>query len=288
MTGKNWKTLISKKNLFLLAILILSFIGVALSVAWNLYPGGKDWINTYRPATLSVLSLRSPYTVEIFHSPPWAVIPLIPLALLPERIGFGFNFVIGMVSTGYIAFRLGAKPLTITAILLSYPVLFSNIYGNIDWLVYLGLILPPRWGLFFILIKPQAGIGLAIYWLIDCYREGGFKSIVSHFAPVVVATVISFALFGWWPAAGFAEIGRSFDASLWPQSLPIGLVILASAIRKRRPGLALASSPFFSPYVTASSWGATILGLLPQEIETITAVIGIWILRLLSGRFLNQ
>lgn len=287
MTEKNWKIFLSKNNLVLPLILIISFVGVALSVSQYLYPGGIDWINTYRPATLSVLSLRSPYAIEIFHSPPWAVLPLIPLAVLPERIGFGFNFCIGMISTGYVAYRLGAKPLTIAAILLSYPVLFSNIYGNIDWLVYLGLILPPRWGLFFVLIKPQAGIGLAIYWLVECYREGGFRNIASHFAPVIGATLISFVLFGWWPAAGFTEIGKSFDASLWPQSFPIGLVILASAIRTRRPGLALASSPFLSPYVTPSSWGAAILGLLPQEIETIIAVIGIWILRLYSGRFLN-
>jgi len=287
MTEKNWKTSLSNHKLFLYAVLMLSFVGVALSVARYLYPGGIDWINTYRPAALSVLAFRSPYTIEIFHSPPWAVIPLIPLAVLPERIGFGFNFCLGMVSTGYVAYRLGAKPLTIAAILLSYPVLFSNIYGNIDWLVYLGLILPPRWGLFFILIKPQAGIGLAIYWLFESYWEGGFKKIASSFAPVVGATLISFALFGWWPAAGFSEIGKSFDASLWPQSFPIGLVILASAIRTRRPGLALASSPFFSPYVAPSSWGAAVLGLLPQEIETIIAVIGIWILRLYSGRFLN-
>lgn len=124
MTEKNWKTSLSNHKLFLYAVLMLSFVGVALSVARYLYPGGIDWINTYRPAALSVLAFRSPYTIEIFHSPPWAVIPLIPLAVLPERIGFGFNFCLGMVSTGYVAYRLGAKPLTIAAILLSYPVLF--------------------------------------------------------------------------------------------------------------------------------------------------------------------
>lgn len=287
MTEKNWKNHLSIKNIGIITVLLISYVGVALAVARYLNPGGKDWINTYRPAALAVLSLRSPYTIEIFHSPPWAVFPLIPLALLPERIGFGFNFCLGMISTGYIAYRIGAKPLTVAAILLSYPVLFSNIYGNIDWLVYLGLIMPPRWGLFFILIKPQAGIGLAIYWLVECYREGGFKNIASHFAPITIALLISFALFGWWPATGFTEIGQSFNASLWPQAFPIGLVILVSAIRNRRPGLALASSPFFSPYVAVSSWGSAILGLLPQEIETIVAVIGIWILRLYSGRFLN-
>jgi len=251
-------------------------------------PGGIDWINTYRPATLAVLSLQSPYTIEIFHSPPWTVLPLIPLALLPERIGYGFNFCLAILSTGYVAFRLGAKPITIAAILLSYPILFSGIYGNIDWLIYLGLILPPRWGLFFVLIKPQAGIGIAIYWLFECYRKDGIKEIAKHYWPVTAALFLSFLIFGFWPEAGFSEIGRSFDASLWPQSLPIGLVILSASIRSQRPGLALASSPFLSPYVAPSSWGAAIIGLLPYDFEVFLAVLGSWFLRIFSGRFLNQ
>jgi hypothetical protein len=61
-----------------------------------------------------------------------------------------------------------------------------------------------------------------------------------------------------------------------------------SSFRNKSQGIALASSPFLSPYVAPSSWGAAIIGLLPLEFETLTAVIGSWMLRIYSGRFLNQ
>ncbi|GEM_PF-1265850 len=264
-----------------------AFAGVALAVAQALYPGGVDWQNTYRPATLAVLSWRSPYTVEIFHSPPWTTFPLLPLAVFPARIGFGLNFCLSLTVTGYVAYRLGAKPLTLAAVLLSYPVLFSTVYGNVDWLVYLGVILPARWGLFLVLTKPQAGLGVAVYWLAEHYRRDGLRGVISHFAPVSLALGLSLAFFGPWPLTGFSEVVQPFNASLWPQSLPIGLVLLVTALRTRRLGLALAASPFLSPYTTASSWGSAILGLLPLQWETITAVIAVWVLRIFTGYFLT-
>lgn len=287
MTSQDSQTSQSKQKLFALIAVAIAFLGIAFSIAWFL-PGGMDWVNTYRPATLNILAFRSPYTTQLFHSPPWTVLPLIPLALLPERVGYGLNFCLGTLATGYVAFRLGAKPLTIIAIILSYPVVFSNIYGNVDWLVYLGLLLPPRWGLFFVLTKPQAGIGLVVFWLIEGYREGGIKKVLGHFAPVTLVLLLSFIIWGLWPTAGFTEIGKAFNASLWPQSLPIGIALLIYAIRTHRPGLALAASPFLAPYVTPGSWGASILGLLPLDLETIAAVISIWILRIYTGYFLNQ
>ncbi|MDQ7028965.1 MAG: hypothetical protein Q9O62_03910 [Ardenticatenia bacterium] len=262
--------------------------GVTVAVAQALYPGGVDWQNTYRPATLAVLSWASPYTVEIFHSPPWTTFPLIPLAVFPTRIGFGLNFCLSLLVTGFVAYRLGARRITLVAILLSYPVLFSTVYGNVDWLVYLGVVLSPRWGLFLVLTKPQAGMGLAFYWLVEHYRQGGLRRVIEHFAPVSLAFVLSLFLFGPWPLTGLVEVTQPFNASLWPQSLPIGLVMLVAAVRSRRPGLALAASPFLSPYTTASSWGSALLGLLPLQWETLAAVIGIWVLRIFTGYFLTQ
>ncbi len=97
----------------------------------------------------------------------------------------------------------------------------------------------------------------------------------------------SLLLFGPWLLSGFAKVGKSFNASLWPQSAPIGLVLLISALRTRRPGLALAAAPFLSPYATPSSWGAAIVGLSPFQAETLVAVVAVWVLRLFTGYFLN-
>ncbi len=278
---------VTPRSLGVALLLGVAFGGVVLAIARYLYPGGIDWAQTYREATLAFLVHGSPYLVDIFHSPPWTVFPLIPLAVLPTRIGFGVNFLVGAIVVGYAAYRLGGKPVTIAAVLLSYPILFSLVYGNVDWLVYLGVVLPPRWGLFLLLTKPQTGMGLVFYWLVERYRQGGVREVVRHFAPVTLAFVASLLLFGPWLLSGFAEVGKAFNASLWPQSVPIGLVLLISALRTRRPGLALAASPFLSPYATPSSWGAAILGLSPFQAETLVAVVAVWVLRLFTGYFLN-
>ena len=216
-----------------------------------------------------MLSGQSPYAVASFYNPPWVLLPLIPIALLPERIGVVLLSMAYLGSFIFVARRLGAKPLT-TLLLITFPnFVFGLSFANIDWMVALGLILPPQIGLFLVLAKPQIGIALAIYWLVEAWRQDKIKTVVKVFAPVGVAFVISLLLYGLWPLRPqyFAA-----NSSLWPMSIPIGLVLLIGAIRNRKKGLAIVASPFLSPYVGVQSWSVSILGLLPYQIETIAAI----------------
>jgi hypothetical protein len=263
------------------------FVFVLLSVSVYMFlPMGMDWRNTYRPAALHLLRAESPYLVSIFHSPPWTVLPLLPLALLPTQVGFAINFSLSMAATAYVAYRMGAKPLTILALLLSYPVLFMAAYGQIDWLVYLGFLMPPQLGLFFVLIKPQVSIGIVLFWGIEAFRRGGAKQVFRVFWPVSLALGMSFLFFGNWFSSSFSEIERGFNASFWPQSIPIGLVLLYHALRKRNVHLSMTTSPFLSPYLAPHGWGVALLGLSSSQWECVAACSAVWILRLMTGEFL--
>jgi hypothetical protein len=265
MISFDWSYLRSRIGLiFILAIIIvLSF-----------FPAGWDWIRWYRPGCLALLAGESPYQLEGFFNPPWVLLPLIPLAFLPERVGVAVMTMAYLGSFIFVARKLGGKPLTIFLMMTTPNFLFYGLsFANIDWMVMLGLIMPPQIGLFFVMAKPQIGLGIAIFWLFESYQQGKFIKVIKDFAPVTIAFIISFLLYGLWP---LRPLELATNTSLWPMSIPIGLVLLSFALRKGQKGLAILSSPFLSPFVGVQSWPVALLGLLPHQIESIMAVAGMW------------
>jgi len=245
----------------------------------NLLPTAVDWHGAFRPATVELIHGRSPYTVDGFYHAPWGLVPLIPLALFPESVGRAILMLLTLASYTFVAHRLGAKPLAIFFLLISPPVLHLLQNGNLDWLAALGFVMPPQLGLFFISVKPQMGIAVAPFWLIEAYRQGGWTKLIKTFSPFLLVLLISFALFGLWPIASIQQTaGIQWNASLWPISIPIGLTLFVSSIRKRKIEYAMAASPCLSPYVLFHSWIGVLLAIVASLPETIVAVIGLWIL----------
>lgn len=72
-------------------------------------------------------------------------------------------------------------------------------FANIDRMVVLGLIMPTWIGLFFVLAKPQIGIGVAIFWAFESYRLGKLRQMARDFVPVSLAILISLWIYGPWP-----------------------------------------------------------------------------------------
>jgi hypothetical protein len=255
-----------------LLTLILGFVVGAL------LPPGIDWRHAFRPAALALASGQSPYTVEPFYAAPWSLLPLVPLALLPEAAGRGLLFILSLMTLMLVAHRMGANPITLVAFLLSPPVIHGLLNANIDGLAMLGFILPPQIGLLFVLIKPQVGIGLAVFWAVQAWQKGGLRCLLETFAPVALVTAASIVLFGPWPLR-FQELplrSQAFNASLWPSTLPIGLALLAASIRRKQSRFAIAASPCFSPHVMFHSYAGALSTLLPATFEFCAAVIGLW------------
>lgn len=203
---------------------------------------------------------------------------LLPLALLPDVVGRAVLIMTNLVVFGYTAHRMGAKPLALVFFLLSPPVLHCVVNGNIDWLVTLGFVLPSQIGLFFLVIKPQIGVVVGIYWLVEACRVKGWREVLRVFGLVSAAMLLSFVLFGPWPFKWGKTLSFWWNASLWPTSIPIGLALLVAAIHKRRIEYAMGASPCLSPYVLFHSWVGALLAVVESVPETVAAVVGLWIL----------
>lgn len=258
--------------LLLAVSLVVAVTGAALYL-----PPAIDWYAVIRPATLTLLSGRSPYTVADFSYPAWALIPLMPLAILPEAVGRAVLLFVSLGTFAYSAHRLGAKPLTVLIFLLSPPVWHCLLNANIDWLILLGFALPPWAGLFLVIIKPQMGLVVALFWLVEAWRRNGWREVVRVFWPVTLALLITLALFGLWPLRLGPQVNYGWNASLWPSSLPIGLALSVAALRTRKLNYAMAASPCLSPYVLFHSWSAALIALVNAPAEMLAAVVGLWL-----------
>lgn len=264
------------------ALLIISTLFVLLTCfAYFVFPLRIHWRDIYRPATLRLIAGRSPYTIFGFLNPPWALIPLIPLAILPVKLGSALMSSITFLVYGFVAIKFGAKPLTLALFLFLPYTLYNLVQVNIDWLVMLGFLMPPQFGLFFVLLKPHIGGFVALFWLIESWRIGKIRKIVKVFSPVMIAFLLSFIVYGNY----ITQLERQFlqeNKNFWPMSIPVGLALLVYSIRKHRMGPSITAGPLLSPYTQSYSWPIALLGILPYQWETAAAAVGLWIVWLFN------
>ena len=257
---------------------ILLFISI-----YKIFPIHSHWAEIYRPATLHLLAGKNPYIIEGFLNPPWALIPLIPMAILPERVGNALLGTITIIAFGYTAHKLGAKPLTIILFLTLPVTLYNIIQVNVDWLVGLGLLLPPQLGLFFVLLKPQIGIFIALYWLYQAWESGGIKEVFKIFSPVTFAFLLSLIIFG-----GFVQksavVFHDPNLTYWPESISAGFVVFALAFRMKKANLSITAAPLLTPYIQPYSLPLAAFGLLPDSRLTNLFLIGLWAIYLQPSR----
>lgn len=271
-----------QKNGFLTAniyqVIIITIV-VAL-FAWltaDYLPPAVDWHGGFRPAALAILRGDSPYNTPGFAFPPWTCLLLLPFAIFPEEVGRALLFIAYLFGVAYTTYKLSGNKVATILILCSPPVMHGLLNGNIDGLVVLGFVLPPWLGLFLLVIKPQLTFAYIIYLFVATFKKEKISGVIKVYAPVVTAYILSLIFFGFWPSKFLAAINSSFNASLWPLSLPIGLVLLTTALRKDEAQYSIMASPFMSPYVLLHSWVVAFIPLATSSYETAAAVIGMWI-----------
>ena len=276
----------AKITTLIILIAILTFV-----LSTSLPDLGYDWTHTYRPAALAMVHGESPYSVDIYYAAPWAVIPLIPIALLPEKLGVAFMFLIGLFAFAYIAYKLNPKPIVIILFMLSAPVVGCLIWGNIEWMPLLGIVLPAPIGLIFAAIKPQVGIGLILYWIVHLMKTQGLVGTVKAFLPVTIITLLSFLLYGFWPLRFQDTLALSnnstaqYNISLWPYGIFAGIWLVYKSLQHKKTETAIAASPFLSPYTLQYTWVTVLAGVAHAPVELLLVSIGLWIpvaLRLLG------
>jgi len=144
--------------------------------------------------------------------------------------------------------------------------------------------MPPQIGLFFVLMKPQIGFSIALLWLYQAWKQGGFRQVLLTFGPVTVAYLISFLLHGFWIVHLFGMPHNPYNESIFPFALPMGVVLLYISLKELDLKLSAFTSPLFTPYCTNHNYSIMQLGLFNRPKLFIMAWIVFWITAVL--RFL--
>jgi hypothetical protein len=172
------------------------------------------------------------------------------------------------------------KPWPMFAFIISFPVLFLLLFGQMDWMIVLGLVLPNPLGLALLLSKPQVGLPIALFWIYQTWNEKKGKGIIQLVTPSIVLFTFSFMAYGLWPVMSDPSImvNTEHNVSMWPSSVPVGLVLLYMSIKNKKEEYALLSTPFLSPYIAPHSFSIALIGFAQEDIMLIIASISSWIL----------
>jgi len=263
-------------------IIIYSMLGVVLLllviVGAKFLPTALDWHLFFRPAVYAVFQGESPYTIIGFFNPPWTILPITPFALIPEPYDRAILFLVAMTTFAFVAHRLGADKLTLILFITSPPVVHSLMGGNLEWLVMLAFIMPAPIAPFFAFIKPQMGATYIIFLAIHRWRTQGWLSLVTMFLPVAIVGLLFVPIVGWWPFVMLDATDGIANASMWPLSIPIGLVLLIMAVRYDDMRPSLVAGPLLTPYVMFSSYSGALAALLKFRVEFFAVWLSLWVI----------
>lgn len=262
-------------------------LGIAVSIliigAIKVFPFGPDWTDAFYPAARRLLSGKNPYDIEDFMYVPWSLIPVIPLGLFPVKVGGALFLVLSMAGFAVAAYRMGASPSSLGAFMISPPVVHCLLNGNYDWMPLLGFTLPPRIGIFLAIIKPQIGFPVIFFWIVEAWRTGGWREVLRVSWPAALAFLISLLLFGWWPLKWLDAPSFSWNASLFPWTIPLGIWLMYSAIIKRDIRYAMPAGACLSPYIVFHSWSSALLPIASKTRLMIALSFGLWAMIVLRG-----
>lgn len=210
-----------------------------------------DWERYFLPAVQQLWQGISPYSSVYVFNPPWTFLLLAPLGLLPPGVGVLAGYVLPWAALIYAAWRR-RKPYLIAIVGLSFPFTALVLYGNLDWLVLLGVVTPGWFGMFLLTTKPQAGALAFVAALKDrTWRERALLVL-----PLAVGGGALVLLFPDWLgnvafAAAYDQRERNF--SLFPWTIPLAFPLLWLCYRRKEPLWGVLASLCLSPYFYAHS-----------------------------------
>jgi hypothetical protein len=223
---------------------ILRYVGllalaVGLAIAYQTFiPAGiNDYARYFEPATQFFIDGKNPYDEfeelqasgdvdgGVFN-PPWTYALLAPLVLTP--IGRGLNFVISFALLALTLYKFRPPLHKIVLFFLCLPTLVVLLGGNTDAWVLAGFFLPAWAAYFFYAIKPQLGIGPAVVDFVKLWHDNGQWAALKSALPLVIATLVSFGIYGFWFVGAFESASYDWNIAPWvfigPLTFAIGAV----------------------------------------------------------------
>lgn len=226
---------------------------------------GVDWRLYFQPAAESTLGGLSPYDVAGFWNPPWMLVPLLPLAKLSLDISIPIMFVLNIMAYSWAALRLGMHKVIVIPFLIFCGPIMNSVMGNVDGLLALGLLCPPWLGVVILMIKPQIGFPVILFWVaLELTAPGTRKQrvwrVVRLLLPATFLLIGSWFIYGPWFLNSVDAIGMKWNTAPWPLGIPVGLWLLGAGIHKRDISFALMAVPFVTPYLTIYTWSFSAMG----------------------------
>ncbi len=248
------------RNILTAALLITILAAVFVVTPWHT----GDW-EIFRNAARAALTLDDPYSVEydgrLYYNPPWLAWTLIPLAVLPVRLGWAILSAVSVVGAIALLERWGSgTPQRVALLILSPPLLYTIMYGQVDVWILCGLFFGAAALPVVAFTKPQ--IALPVLLQTRAWIRAGLL--------LGVLAVVGLALYGWWPGKilalprPFLEEGHNLWRGTWPWNLVPGLVILAWGVVRRDTGILIVSAPFLSPYAGLNSFAGLWIVLMAR------------------------
>lgn len=243
--------------LFIIAVTFLPYQGIDLFV---LYSAGK-----------AVLNNVNPYTIDLkFYTPFWSLFLLAPLSLLPLRV-VHILWTIGALIIWNAVFKKLKIPARNAIVYMFNPFFVVGlILGSYDWLSLVGMLLPMSSGIWFLALKPQVTLGAMMWWA----NEKGLAQTIKVYIIPFLILVASFFL-GWYRQVDLSEM--TWNNSLGLLGFPVGVFLLFRSYVGRDYLLAIAATPFLSPYVAIQTWAIGYLLLIRNPRLMIIANIIAWI-----------
>lgn len=251
---------------------------------------GFDWYLSFYPAIKAFLTGQCPYQIEglQYANPPWTLLFLAPLGLLPPVWGF---IVMGVINlTGLFAlFFKHQRGRWVLPVAISFPFMSLLVFGNIEGLILWGLVLGGPLGLILISTKPQVACLVGIVWIKKAWDRGKYIAVAKLITPLILV-----ATYMMWKYPGYISqmlvYSRRMDGIFtngYPWLIPAGIAMLMAAYTHEREEWAAVASLLISPYVRIQSWVAAIsLLVIRYPVKGTVMALSTWIVFviLLAGR----
>jgi len=236
--------------------IVISVLFISGILLFLLFPTSSvDWIGTFYPVSQNPLD---PYKIKSFINPPWIGIILYPLHFFSLHMSKAINSSLTLVIIGSLVKFKKGNLLSIFLTLTSFPFISLLTNGGIEWIPAIGFFFQNGFGVFLLLSKPQCGILSATSWFFQKKNKFIFLLIPC------VGIFLSFILWKKWIINFISNLNyvntlpfglSDWNASLFPWTIPIGLILLYLIIKKRGDNNELLGTlatfcffPYFAPH----------------------------------------
>ncbi len=196
-----------------------------------------------------------------YFYPPWLTAILSPLALMDIRLAWVLVNCLSLMAVVAIANRFKLPLVHTGLLLLSPPVFYNLMQGQIDALLLMALFIPRQLWPLVALAKPQTAIGF------------GFAIFRRSPSLILEALLISLAIFFLslvalpdWPLQVIAMGKEQFAGlipqnflNIWPINLIVFFALISMAVEQDDERLYISASPFFMKYASVGSYVGVLL-----------------------------